>query len=319
MRCPVQLIHDVNHLDAISIYKLGRSKLPGDNKLMKRLALFCLVALLGLSASASAQETGVIRTDLPQAEINRIISKVSENEGAFRDALKDYVFRRKAAISTVGMGGQITGTYRRDSFMTFNSDGGRFEKVEFMPIPTLTEMQVTVEDLDDLGGVNPFALDPSMISQYNINYVGTEKIDELDLYVFDVKPKVIPDPKRSKLRMFVGRIWVDRDDLMIVKSKGKAVPETKDNKYPVVETTREQIDGKYWFPVDARSDDELVFDSGQVVKERMRVKYSDYKLGRSDVRILDDPADDTKPSTDPAVKPTATPMPKPAQVPPPKS
>ena len=69
------------------------------------------------------------------------------------------------------------------------------------------------------------------------------------------------------------------------------MPETKDNKFPIVETTRDQIDGKFWFPVDARSDDELVFNNGQVVKLRMRVKYSDYKVGRSDVRILDDPED----------------------------
>lgn len=277
------------------------------NRQMKRFALYTVIALLGIAASASAQEAGIIRKDLPQAEINRIIAKVAENESSFREALKDYVFRRKASVSTVGMGGQITGTYRRDSYMTFNSDGGRFEKVEFMPIPTLTEITVTPEDLEDLGGVNPFALEPSMINQYNINYVGMEKIDDLDLYVFDVKPKVIPDPKRSKLRLFVGRVWVDKDDLMIVKSKGKAVPETKQNKFPVVETTRQQIDGKYWFPVDARSDDQLEFDSGQLVKMRMRVKYSDYQLGRTDVRILDDVTDEPKP----ALKPSPTPAPTP--------
>lgn len=277
---------------------------------MKKFASFCLIVLAGTSASAYAQGSGITRKDLPQGEINRILAKVAENESSFREALKDYVFKRKAAVSTVGMGGQITGTYRRDSFMTFNSDGGRFEKVEFMPIPTLTEINVTASDLEDLGGVNPFALEPSMINQYNINYAGMEKIDDLELFVFDVRPKVIPDPKRSKLRMFVGRVWVDRDDLMIVKSKGKAVPETKNDKYPEVETTREQIDGKYWFPVDARADDELVFDSGQVVKIRMRVKYSEYKLGRTDVRILDDVTDEPAPTPTPALKPAPTPAPK---------
>ncbi|MCV4640155.1 hypothetical protein OFB62_33150, partial [Escherichia coli] len=78
--------------------------------------------------------------------------------------------------------------------------------------------------------------------------------DELDLFVFDVTPKVIPDPKKSTQRLFIGRIWVDDKDLMIVKSKGKAVPETKNNKFPVVETWRENVDGKYWFPSFATSD-----------------------------------------------------------------
>ena len=143
-----------------------------------------------------------------------------------------------------------------------------------------------------------------------------QKVDDLDLYVFDVKPKVIPDPKKSNLRMFLGRIWVDKGGLMIVKSKGKGVPETRQNKYPEVETTRQQIDGKYWFPVDARSDDELVFDSGQVVKMRVRVKYADYKVGRSDVRILDDVILTSKAHTHAGSKTDAGPNAKASSTPP---
>ena len=86
--------------------------------------------------------------------------------------------------------------------------------------------------MEDLGGVNPFALEAAKIGQYNIKYVGKERIDELDLYVFDVAPKVTPDPKKTKERFFIGRIWVDDNDLQIVKSKGKAIPETKNNKFP---------------------------------------------------------------------------------------
>ena len=168
-------------------------------------------------------------------------------------------------------------------------------------MPTVPPGMVTPEDLEDLGGVNPFALEPSMASQYKFSYVGVEKIDELNLYVFDVTPKVMPDASKTKLRYFTGRIWVDVDDLMIVKSKGKGIPETKKNKFPVVETTRAQIDGKYWFPSDARSDDELVFDDGAVLKLKMRVRYADYAVGRTEVRILDD---------DPTPTPTPTPTPK---------
>ncbi len=92
---------------------------------------------------------------------------------------------------------------------------------------------------------------------------------------------------------------------MLVKSKGKAVPETKQSKYPVVETWRENIEGKYWFPAYTSADDELVFDSGQVVKLKMRVKYTDYRQGKSEVKILDD-EEEVKEET----KPTPTPTPK---------
>ena len=273
----------------------------------KRLAIFltvlCFTAAAALGQAASGGQTAgsnIIKRDLSQADISRIIKKTTENEGEFRRALTSYVFNRFATVSTIGLGGNITGTYRRDSFMTFTQDGGRFEKVLFAPVATTPPGFVTPEDLEDLGGVTPFALEPSAVSQYNFNFVGLEKIDELNLYVFDVTPKVMPDPKKTKLRLFTGRIWVDVDDLMIVKSRGKAVPETKINKFPVVETTREQVDGKYWFPSDARSDDELVFNDGSVTKIRLRVRYTDYRLGRSEVRILDDEP----------VKPEPTPTPK---------
>jgi hypothetical protein len=267
---------------------------------MKRALLLVLISVVA-AASSQAQTAGPERQGPSQADIDKIVKRFTANEAEFREALTGYVFNRSASVSTVGLGGNITGTFRRDSFMSLNPDGRRFEKILFAPIATTPPGFVTPEDLEDLGGVNPFALEPGTIQHYNFTYVGSERIDELDLYVFDVTPKVIPDPKKSKLRLFTGRVWVDKDDLMIVKSKGKAVPETKQNKFPVVETTRAQIDGKYWFPVDARSDDELVFDDGAVVKIRMRVKYSNYAVGRTEVRILDD---------EPA-KPEPTPSPTP--------
>ncbi len=266
--------------------------------------IFSSLLLFSLAVNSLAQASAVTRTDLSQAQIDRILKKVTENEEDFRVALRSYAFKRYATVNTIGLGGQITGTYRRDSYMTFNSAGDRFEKILFAPIPTVHPGMVSPEDLEDLGGVNPFALNPALAPQYKFNYVGTEKIDELNLYVFDVSPKVMPDAKKTKQRYFIGRIWIDIDDLMIVRSKGKGIPETKTNKFPIVETTRAQIDGKYWFPIDARADDELVFDSGEVLKIRMRVKYTEYAVGRSEVRILDD-----VPNPDPTPTPTPTPLP----------
>jgi len=67
--------------------------------------------------------------------------------------------------------------------------------------------------LEDLGGIQPFALEPSKISQYDFNMSAKKRLDELNLYVFDVTPKVIPDPKKSKERFFTGRVWVEDQDL----------------------------------------------------------------------------------------------------------
>lgn len=267
-------------------------------------AAFAVMILVTIGVSAQTTSTKT-PGNLSKAEVDAMVAKFTANETNFREALTNYVFNRYATISTVGMGGQITGTFRRDSFMTFNSDGARFERILFAPVSTLTELTITPEDLEDLGGVNPFALETRNASQYNFTYLGKEKIDDLNLHVFEVSPKVIPDPKKSKVRLFSGRVWVDDEDLMIVKSKGKAVPEWKNNRFPIVETWRENIDGKYWFPSFASSDDELVFESGHVVRLRMRVKYTDYKLGRTDVIIGD--AEDVS-EKKPAPKPTPTPI-----------
>jgi len=271
-----------------------------------KIILFGLLVLCFSAIGAVAQTSNIVKKDLSQAEIDRIVKAFTANEAQFRNALTSYAFSRSAVIQTVGMGGQITGAYRRDSNLTLTDEGKRLEKILYAPVSTLTELTISAADLDNLSGVDQFAIEPAVAALYNFTYVGKEKIDELDLYVFDVSLKVIPDPKKIKQRFFGGRIWVDDRDLMIVKTKGKAFPVPKGEQFPVVETWRENVDGKYWFPSLARSDDELVFDSGQVIKIKMRVKYTAYAIGRSDVRILDD-EEEVKDEPKPAPTPTPTP------------
>lgn len=253
---------------------------------MKKAQIFLMIFCLS-AVSAFAQTTNIVNTNLSQAEVDRIIKTFSENEKKFRMALTEYVFNRNATIQTVGMGGQITGVYHRKSFMALTASGERKEKITYFPMSTIQEITITNTDIEDLGGVNAFALEPEMIPQYNFTSLGKEKIDDLNLYVFDVAPKVMPKAD-SKQRFFLGRIWVDDRDLIIVKSKGKGIPEDKNAKYPVVETWRENVEGKYWFPSYASSDDELVFESGQSVKMKVRVKYTDYTKGNVDIIVLDD-------------------------------
>ncbi len=246
-----------------------------------------------------------------EAEIERIIKIFTTKETQFRQALNEYAFKRDAILQSIGMGGQIIGEYHRVSLFTFDNQGNRYEKISFFPMSSMGDT-VTQEDLDDLGGISPFALEPAKIPQYNIKYVGKEKIDDLNLFVFDVSPKIMPDAKKTKERFFLGRVWVDDQDMQIVKTKGKGVPETKNNKYPNVETYREQIDGRYWFPTYSYADEELVFGSGDTLHIRMKVRYTDFELARARVTITeiegpDGPKKETKPPT-PA--PTPSPVPR---------
>ena len=272
----------------------------------RRVVYSAAFVLLAMVASVAGQQPASFSNDLPPSEVERVVRSFTAKEAEFRRALNEYAFKRDAIVKSLGMGGQVTGEYHRVSQFTFDDNGTRFEKISFFPMPSFGG--ITQEDIEDLGGVQPFALEPNKIDRYNFKYVGREKIDELNLYVFDVTPKIIPDPKKSKERLFSGRVWVDDQDLQIVKTRGKGLPETKKNKFPTVETYREQIDGKYWFPTYSYADEELVFDSGDVLHIRMKVKYSDFQIARANVKIyaVDDPETqkkDQKPGTTTPKKP----------------
>ncbi|HEX8499951.1 MAG TPA: hypothetical protein VF659_05110 [Pyrinomonadaceae bacterium] len=294
---------------------------------MKRV-LFPLLAALALCASPGAARAqapaapapSVVNRSGAPADVERIIRAFTQKETEFRKALNEYGFRRDAVIQTIAFGGQISGEYHRVSRFVFDDSGNRFEKILKFPVPTMSEISITAEDLEDLGGVQSFALESSKIHEYDFSYAGKEKIDELDTYVFDVTPKILSDARRlaalkkSKVpeRYFQGRIWVDDQDLQIVKARGKGVPETDKQKFPTFETYREQIDGKYWFPTYTYADDELNFKTGQTVHLRMRIKFTDFERLRGRATVIEQ-GNETEEDKQPA-KPTPTPTP-PAQKP----
>src|ERR1043166_64531 len=145
------------------------------------------LAVLAVCVRGAMAQTSVSGPGLPDA--TRIIQAFTAKEGEFRRALNSYSFKRDALIQNIGMGGQVMGEYHRVSNFTFDDQGNRFEKITFFPMASMPE--VTPEDIEDLGAIEPFALEPAKIPLYNIRYVGKEKIDELNLYIFDVSPKVI--------------------------------------------------------------------------------------------------------------------------------
>jgi hypothetical protein len=284
-----------------------------------------LAALCAATAAASAQ-TNTSATNSPSPVVNRsgapidadrIIRTMAQKESLFRKALNDYEFRRDAIIQTLGWGGQITGEYHRTSRFVFDDSGTRFEKILFFPAPTISEITITPEDIEHLGGVQAFSLEASKIGDYSFAYVGHEKIDEIGTYVFDVTPKILGDKsrlealKRSNTEggYFQGRIWVDDQDYQIVKARGKSVPEFK-QRFPTFETYREQIDGKWWFPTYTYADEDLIFKSGQSVHFRMRIKFTDFERLKGRATVVEEgtpgEVEDKQPS-----KPAATPPKKP--------
>ncbi|HNJ44097.1 MAG TPA: hypothetical protein PKZ53_26675, partial [Acidobacteriota bacterium] len=199
-----------------------------------------------------------------------------------------YTFRQEVRIQTLNFDDRPDGEYYRVSDILFTDDGRRTERIVRFPQSTLQRLLITPNDLRDLASVQPFSLTTEDLPKYTVTYVSKERLDEIDTYVFDVRPKSIPKYERDGgERVFQGRIWVDDQDLMIVKTFGKALPEGKE-RFPRFETYRENIDGKYWFPTYTYALDTLDFEGGSSIRMKMEVRYTNYKQFKTDIKILDD-------------------------------
>jgi hypothetical protein len=122
---------------------------------------------------------------------------------------------------------------------------------------------LSLEDVEDLETRASFTISSDELPQYNLLYMGQQKVDELHCYVFHIAPKQMLKGKRY----FQGRSWVDDQDFHIVKNKGKSVPDIRvvkkkkrveENLFPQFTTWREQIGG-FWFPTFWSADDALAF------------------------------------------------------------
>jgi hypothetical protein len=163
---------------------------------------------------------------------------------------------------------------------------------------TLRRIMLSPEDEQDLRNVLPFVLTSADIDNYFVRYLGRQNADEIPCYVFAVKPKKMEPGKRY----FQGQIWVDDRDLMIVKTYGRStgiIKKGTDQQFAKFETYREQIDGKYWFPVYTIANSVLHFKEGGDVRVKLTVKYEDYKQFKSSTTITF--GEEVKP--DPQTKP----------------
>ncbi len=251
-------------------------------------ALACIfLGIVALSTGQAQQAPAPVQASAtasnPSIPVDEIIQKFAAKELEFKRARDNYTYRQTVRVLELDDDGAVRGRYEMVSDIIFSPSGKRMERVVRAPMSTLKRISLDPGDEQDLRNVQPFVLTTEDIPKYNISYVGPQRVDELDTYVFAVKPKKLEPGQRY----FEGQIWVDQQDLQIVKTYGKGVGLQKkgsDHQYPRFETYRDQIDGKYWFPVYTRADDVLHFQSGDQ-RVRMTVKYEDYKQFKSQIGI----------------------------------
>jgi hypothetical protein len=219
-----------------------------------------------------------------------IVSRMSAKESEFKKALDNYTWTQDIRNQTMD-GKQVTGEYHIVYHVTFDEKLHRVEKVVFAPANTLQNITMTEHDVEELEHKDAYPLVEDNLNQYTLTYVGQQKVDELNTYVFDVKPKVY----ELKHRRFEGRIWIDQEGLQVVVSSGKFVPQEerpgREDLAPPFTTYREQVDGKYWFPVYTHGEGILRFRASKDSMSedyhvREIIKYTDYKQFGSSIRII---------------------------------
>ena len=274
------------------------------------LRLVLIPALLltpaALLADTNCEEgAGTLNPAQPQGMTTQeIIQKFAAREEVFRQARNNYVYTQDITVQELD-GATVTGEFRLVQDITYDDKGARQENVTYAPQNSLRQLILSREDYEDFRSKMAFIMTTSDLPQYNLLYVGQQRQDEIDAYVFDIAPKTIVKGQRY----FQGRIWVDNRDFQIVKSCGKTVPEAiantkkkkniQENLSPKFVTYREQIDGQYWFPTYIRADDTLHFRN-QDVHMREIIKLTNYKRFGSKTKIIfkgeakEDPTDNSK-------------------------
>jgi hypothetical protein len=212
---------------------------------------------------------------LPPAEI---VKAFAEKEDLYLRVRAGFGYKKTVKLTEFGKDGQPSGEYQIVTATTVDSDGRVYEKTVEKSQSSLHYMELLPGGgLAALAKLPAYPLVSSQLTKYDLRYVGDEKVDEIDCYIFNAKPKLL---ERANA-LFQGVVWVDKQYLEVVKTYGKWVNDLGDvhpKEFPFVnfETYRENVDGKYWLPNYSRSDD-FVHLKDESIPVRLVIKWSDIK------------------------------------------
>jgi hypothetical protein len=214
----------------------------------------------------------------PSLPPDEIIRRFSQKEDEFIAARPKYGYRKTIRIDEFGDDGKPAGQFLMVTETMRAANGQVISKVVQKPQSTLHYFNLETEDVRELDRIPAFPLSSSQLAKYDLKFIGEEQVDEIDCYIFKVKPKVL-----DRVHAYLdGLVWVDTKYLEVVKTYGRWVNELGEVRsatlpFTLFETYRENVDGKYWFPNYSRSDD-TVHLKDVSVPVRLVIKWTDFKV-----------------------------------------
>jgi hypothetical protein len=211
---------------------------------------------------------------LPPAQIIQAFSKKEETYQATRP---QFSYRKSIHIQEFGPDGRPSGEYLATYDLVRTGDGKFYEKAVGAPQSSLVYLSFEPEDAESLTRVPAYPVTASVLSKYDVRYLNTDKIDEIDCYIFQVSPRTLD----RQHPLFDGVIWVDQKYLEVVKTYGKWITDLgsihpASLPFDMFETYRENVEGKYWFPDYARADGSFKMKDHDI-PIRVTIKWTDFK------------------------------------------
>jgi hypothetical protein len=234
------------------------------------------------------------KPDAPDVPPEEIIRRFAAKEDEMIRAIRGFTFQKSVRVEEIGPGNKTGGQLEVVTQQRISQDGKLFEKPVSREPSTLKYLDLQRGDSDLVAQAPMFPLSTAMLPKYEIKFGGKQPLDDLSVYYFTIKPRVL---ERAHA-YFSGVVWVDAQDFVIVKTMGKWVTETGDVTasnlpFSVFETYRQQVGNNLWFPAYSRSDE--TYQSGDVnVPIRIIIKWTKY------TQQANAPAGESPPTSAPA-------------------
>jgi hypothetical protein len=214
----------------------------------------------------------------PPIPVEEIIRKFAANEDAAKKIYDAYDFVQTIRIEEMTSPG---GKFSVTGEVYTRPDGQRFWRIVKPAESTLKLTKYSFEDVRTITTLPAFFLTSDQTANYDFVYAGQQKLDELNTYVFQVKPKQLSRTQR----LFQGVVFVDDQDLAIVETYGKFVTEVIEEgaklPFSLFETYRENFQKKYWLPTYTTSDDFIGGSADDQFQLRLVIRSTDFKPNAS--------------------------------------
>lgn len=223
------------------------------------------------------------RTETAPMAQDKIIESFAMHSDEYLRAHSMYGFKRSVRVQEITLGGEKGGEVTQTSEVYLADNGRRYEKSTQEGSERFLDIKSNSVDAKKSAQVPLFPFTSSQLQYYDLTYKGTQPLDELNAYIFQVKPKKL----LPTYRLFSGIIYVDDQDLAVVKLYGTWKSLADDNEdapgrdvpFSLYEMYYENVGGKYWFPTFIRSDAYVHTKAGDE-QLRLTVRMTDFKVAK---------------------------------------